>query len=556
MHRNPLFAVVFCILAISSQTSQAIEVRIGSVSVNPVCQISITGAVQFTRKLPATAVTLDMLAPNGTSQRLVTNQLLGRNGAFAWSSSPDTPLVIPQGASLKATTNRQVSTTVPVPACNVQDFVTATLTPVANSQCRQAWTDGKGEYGDPATGDSRQACPQTVSLSTFSAYNAAGQYCKKQAYSWASFQASSDVYADASLAIKCENPPKAGIFSANFNSVVSASMSNYSLWSDLRKTSNANDFVSVANKAGYPLAYADMPAPSVPSRKVLPQSACGYQGQPPCSVSACSREMYIPFFSWFSENATVCVEHHDISQCTGDAMPTPFGYCASKVVSVKDAVSAGCRSSSTVVSIANSALAAQLGSSTSTALSTWKANNQNRSGWITRLDVTDPETLVYRATDRPAEATTFQQGLLISKAEAALRKLKGDQTPEWFWDRNGPALSLPGQRDNVALSLQMLATSSSDEPRSQFLSVALDFNTARAFGEVVYAFRLNPRSPILGMNNCMLSGGGEIQMQVPGNAPIHDLRKYSDGNWYALVNGRWVETANGKCSMTADGSCN
>lgn len=127
-------------------------------------------------------------------------------------------------------------------------------------------------------------------------------------------------------------------------------------------------------------------------------------------------------------------------------------------------------------------------------------------------------------------------GKLISKAQ---RQLSRSVDSTFFWSQNGPQLS--GLLDDASsptrlgLSLQMLATSSSDEPKSQFVSVALDYEVASGFGEPVYKFQLNPRSPVLGLRGCRM--GGEAQFQVPGSTPIRNLhrRVRTNGYWERYV---------------------
>jgi len=98
--------------------AHAITVAINPVTVQSNCAINVNGVVSFTRQLPATAVTIDFLPPNGGQPvRLVTNQPLQAGGAFAWSGAAPGFASIPAGSQVKVWSNRQVSSTASVPTC-------------------------------------------------------------------------------------------------------------------------------------------------------------------------------------------------------------------------------------------------------------------------------------------------------------------------------------------------------------------------------------------------------------------------------------------------------
>lgn len=138
----------------------------------------------------------------------------------------------------------------------------------------------------------------------------------------------------------------------------------------------------------------------------------------------------------------------------------------------------------------------------------------------------------FRAVRYDLEVSSLQEGVILSKALIFLRRRPGTDVVD-FWNRNGPQLS--GPDDAYALGMRALAISNSDEPKSQFASVALDFATAAAFlepGAYVYAFHVVPYSPIIGLTQCSKTGGGEIQVQIFGGTPVYDLmRKSRIGNW-------------------------
>lgn len=578
-----IIKLIFCIFAVSialTQTSKAINVDIQSAAVSPSCSVIVAGKVDFSRRLPATAVSIDLVLSGGFTQRLVTNQILGPNGAFAFSSQANQIISIPQNASVRVTTNRQISATAPLTACTPVSPVPVNLT-LAQPACNQVWTDGFHRYGS-ALGGTPASCQSPQPLSQQQGFLAAAAFCKAYSLPWFNYVLSGESTQSGSLTVTCEAPPPNGDWSQAFISLTNASMSNFGLWSQLHAAANANDFVAAANSAGYSLTLQDIPTIPSPSRHANPLSACGTPGAPPCRESTCAREMYIPVASWFSNNATMCIEHENVDMCNGGYMlPSNGGYqdpdypyfvapydvkqstwsvhegvCTPPVVTVQDALAAGCRPESSIAAIMTSAASApNLGSDTKKKLSDWQDGHSATSGWMTTLDVTDPETALYRATTRAEEDAAFLSGNLVSKAQMALKKLKPSQTPEWFWGKNGPELTDPTIRNDSALAFQVLALSTSDSPRSQFLSVALDFQTAASFGNIVYAFRANPNSPILGMKSCSL-GSGEVQFQVPPE-PITHVRKYvkSEDAWYAPVNGAWVKQPPSDQCPSSSGDC-
>jgi hypothetical protein len=108
-----------------------------------------------------------------------------------------------------------------------------------------------------------------------------------------------------------------------------------------------------------------------------------------------------------------------------------------------------------------------------------------------------------------------------------------------------PVINLESQNAEqyeYATILRILATKSSSDPLSQFVSVALDFKTAKDFGngKLVLAYKLIPNSPLLGLRK---DGqlGGEDQFQVLGGTEIIELYKFSDHHWeqYDYDAGTW-----------------
>ncbi len=90
-----------------------------------------------------------------------------------------------------------------------------------------------------------------------------------------------------------------------------------------------------------------------------------------------------------------------------------------------------------------------------------------------------------------------------------------------------------GEQYKYATTLRSLAIKSSSDPMSQFVSVALDFETARGLGQgdLVLAYKLIPNSPLLGLRE---GGklGGEDQFQVLGGTDIIEFYKFTQKKWY------------------------
>lgn len=275
-----------------------------------------------------------------------------------------------------------------------------------------------------------------------------------------------------------------------------------------------------------------------------PAWACGGDGEAPCGgVCDWITEGYCPFcIPWCSRQPYFCHQGYKVQWVSIPLGPDvfeapicrPIPTSQPTPVTVAQALAAGCRSEADVTAIVNEALSnTDLGTTTRTKLTTFKPSG----GWATRLDVTDPDTWVYRAATIIGEEAKLTQGRLTSKAERRLQRA-GDVYE--FWKAYGPQVD-GTQRDSTSLALQMLATSSSDEPPSQFASVALDFSVASGFGNIIYRFQLNPQSPVLGLGNCKTSG--EVQLQPPGGTPIRNLRRYdrSKGYWEQYKAGVWVQ---------------
>jgi hypothetical protein len=172
-------------------------------------------------------------------------------------------------------------------------------------------------------------------------------------------------------------------------------------------------------------------------------------------------------------------------------------------------------------------------------------------GWITRKSVTDPETWVYRATLHPIDTNGFKHGFVPSKAHKALRKSKWINDHAGFWDGNGPRLGVPPDAD-LQFAFQAMALRISSIPMSQFSSVALDFDVASGFGNEIYKFQLGPNAPIMGLDNCKLSGK-EAQFQIADGTQLKHLKRNILGNsyWedYDKITDQWVKSETFKSEL-------
>jgi hypothetical protein len=197
-------------------------------------------------------------------------------------------------------------------------------------------------------------------------------------------------------------------------------------------------------------------------------------------------------------------------------------------IGLREAIELGCGTPSDVTSsVTQLPLTSEVGGVTFTKSQAYTASASR----ATQQLVTYP-IWGFRAVKYDLEVSSLQDGLILSKALISLRRRPGTDVSD-FWNRNGPQLS--GPEDAFSLGMRALAIANSDEPKSQFASVALDFATGAGFLEpnaYVYAFRVIPYSPILGLTQCSKAGGGEIQVQIFGGTPVYDLmRKSRTGNW-------------------------
>ncbi len=280
-------------------------------------------------------------------------------------------------------------------------------------------------------------------------------------------------------------------------------------------------------------------------------AACGEDGERPCGGDC---EWIVkgicPFcIPWCVRNPTSChagnAERTEYAfLLTGEVVETRICRRTSTpppaTVTVSQALASGCRSLGEVSQLLDTTLNRNdLGTATRSRLSTFPV----RAEWVTRSDVTDPNTWGYRSPTIAGEMGSLLAGRLTSKAEQRISAYP-PASPDAvdFWNRYGPQVD-PASRDATSLSLQMIATATSYDPPSQFVSVALSAEVAERFGNgtYVYKFQFNPRSPVLGLRECQLEGG-EVQLQPPAGTLIRNLRRLNivNGQWERLQGGHWL----------------
>lgn len=220
-------------------------------------------------------------------------------------------------------------------------------------------------------------------------------------------------------------------------------------------------------------------------------------------------------------------------------------------VTVQQALSAGCYDTQEMRGIIDTAKAGKpMGSRT---LEKENELTSSYGGKITDTRVTAPATWVYRAYESADtnnwHVQKLKAGVIYSKAQNDLDKyVKGGGTPQEYWAIDGPDLHALGFNGATYTTMRLLALQSSDTPKSQFVSFALDYATTGTFGDAVYALQVNPNSPILGLVNCK-TPGGEVQFQILGGTTFNTLyRKVrTDKDWkrYNRDTDQWVTVPKG-----------
>ncbi len=110
-------AVVNPIWAGGDQASPSYTVKISTASVQNNLSITVAGTVQSSRPTqPATAVTIDLLPAAGAAINLVTNFPLPalQTSPYSWTGGMPGGVVVPAGASVRVTSNRQRKAVAPL----------------------------------------------------------------------------------------------------------------------------------------------------------------------------------------------------------------------------------------------------------------------------------------------------------------------------------------------------------------------------------------------------------------------------------------------------------
>jgi hypothetical protein len=178
-----------------------------------------------------------------------------------------------------------------------------------------------------------------------------------------------------------------------------------------------------------------------------------------------------------------------------------------------------------------------------------QANAFRSAVYTSQLQVTT-EVWGFRApTFFAGESVAMQRGFLLSKAMRTLRTSDDAAARAAFWLKNGPRISEGPDAAAQLLGLRLLATAKSDTPRSQTVSVALNYETASTFrqpwDDYVYAFRFVPGSEVFGRTTCTaINPAGELQFQPVGGTTVYDLMRSADGvTWTAWNGSDWVASS-------------
>jgi hypothetical protein len=493
-----------------------------------------------------TAVTLEFVPQYGNTVRLVTNQL-PTNGSFKWSGPIPNYSFIPANSVVRAYTNRLIHVDATAPACTPPKAVT--LAPVTSDNCHQLWSlDGK------SYGNNSGSCVPMNSIDQTSAFQATKAFCQAQGLPWFDFNTDGANFASSSLVTTCRRAPLPGdtYYNANFNTFMNGVMNNPSQFAQLQTATQTQQIVDIATTNGYTLSISDITfTPPPPDRHAHPQSACGQAGLEPCETHDCVT-VYFPFNFCCIAEATSC-SSQAVAQCNDGFYQDSFGHCAPANATLSQVIQAGCRTTGEIQTAYNDLKNnVPLGTVTSTELG--KFSPASKSEWVTTLDVTNSKTCAFRAIASSKEKNALQAGYTISKAQVKVNGYAGNTNQiQDFWTSNGPQISPAANRSQSALALQMLATQSSAQPLSQYSSVALDYQTAASFGDNVYAFYVNPHSPVLGLQSCTLKG--EMQYQIPSGTPISSLHRNLNGNgWekYDSSTQTWVKTTKSSSAFLQD----
>ena len=203
--------------------------------------------------------------------------------------------------------------------------------------------------------------------------------------------------------------------------------------------------------------------------------------------------------------------------------------------SLTEAVKGGCFDEDAMRSMLEKTLAAAEPGSQCESQLMFRTGDIIRSN-VTKKFVNTPQ-YVFRGATIPGEQKYIMENRkLLSKAQKRAVTYK-------------PAIDMDKQNTEqyeYATVLRTLAIKSSDVPASQFVSHAVDYMTAEGFaksGTNVYAYKIIPNSPLLGLKErCEV--GGEDQFQILGGTEIIKLFQFKNKHWeqYNFETKTWSQT--------------
>lgn len=225
-------------------------------------------------------------------------------------------------------------------------------------------------------------------------------------------------------------------------------------------------------------------------------------------------------------------------------------------VTTQQALRDGCYTDSQIAAfVAQGEASPNIGSIT---LESAKSNLRSAMGGsVTKMKVNAADTWVFRGYGKEEtdnwHTKKLLQGVIYSngqnRRDIAVKKDPGGE-PE-YWERMGPNLKSDhiSPANQISLMMRLLSIKTSYGPPSQFVSFAVSYKIASGFGDVVYAFQVNPDSPVLGVVDCKLNG--EDQFQILGgtliSSPIY-RKSRKDSHWkkYDRNSGRWNIVTSGE----------
>lgn len=205
--------------------------------------------------------------------------------------------------------------------------------------------------------------------------------------------------------------------------------------------------------------------------------------------------------------------------------------------SLTDAVKGGCFDELTMGSMYKKTLAAtEPGSQCNKHLDQRKSDIVTSN--VTKMFVNTPQYVFRGATIFREQEYITENRKIISKAQ----KRKVTYKPTIDMDKQNT------EQYEYSTVLRTLSTKSSDTPPSQFVSHALDYKTAEAFaksGTDVFAYKIIPNSPLLGLKDGSTVGEGEDQFQILGGTEIIKLFRFKDKRWeqYNFETKKWPQTS-------------